>query len=40
MAGKSLSWLNLIKCKVNKVDTWLGHWLRVVGVQRHGVTLI
>ena len=26
--------------KVQEVDTWWGHWLEFVGVQRHGVTLI
>ena len=27
-------------CKVKEVDTWWGHWLGGVGVQRHGLTLI
>ena len=26
--------------KVLEVDTWWGHWLRGVGVQCHGMTLI
>ena len=37
---KSLSGLYLRNCKVQEVDTWLGHWLKGVGVQRHGVTFI
>ena len=38
--GKSLSGLYLRNCKMYEVDTWSGHWLRGVGVQNHGVTLI
>ena len=37
---KILSGLYLRNRKVLQVDTLLGHWLGVVGVQRHGVTLI
>ena len=37
---KILSRLYLGNHKVYEVDTWYGHWLGVVGVQRHGVTLI
>ena len=40
VVGKSLSRLYLRNRKVSEVDTWYGHWLRGVGVQRHGVTLI
>ena len=39
-AGKSLSGLYLTNRKVLEVDTWWGHWLGGVGVQRHGLTLI
>ena len=39
-AYKILSGLYLANCKVYKVDTWYGHWLGVVGVQYHGVSLI
>ena len=37
---KILSGLYLGNCKVEAVDTWYGHWLGVVDVHRHGVTLI
>ena len=37
---KILSGLYLGNCKVWEIDTWLGHWFRVVGVQHHGMTLI
>ena len=40
VAGKSLSRLYLRNRKVWEVDTWQGHWLGIVGVQRRGVTLI
>ena len=38
-AGKSASGLYLRNLKLYNVDTWLGHWLGGVGVQR-SVTLI
>ena len=37
---KILSWQYLRNCKVQEVDTWWGHRWGIVGVQRHGVTLI
>ena len=37
---KILFGLYLRNCKVYEVDTWLGHWLWGVCMQRHGVTLI
>ena len=37
---KILSGLYLRKRKGLEVDTSWGHWLRVVGVQRHGAILI
>ena len=37
---KILSGLYLGNRKVYEFDTWEGHWLGGVGVQRHGVTLI
>ena len=37
---KILSRLYLRDCKVWEVDTWYEHWLGVVGVQHHGLTLI
>ena len=39
-AGKSLSGLYLTNRKVEEVDTWQGHWLGGVGMQRHGMSLI
>ena len=37
---KILSGLYLINRTVQEVDTWLGHWLGGVGVQRHGLIRI
>ena len=37
---KILSRVYLGNCKVQEVDIWYGHWLGVVDVQCHGVTLI
>ena len=37
---KILSGLYLRNHKMQEVELWWGHWLGVVGVQRHGVTLI
>ena len=37
---KILSGVYLGNCKVYDVDTWYGHWLGGVGMQRHGMTLI
>ena len=39
-AGNRLSGLYLRNHKVCEVDTWYRHWLEVVCVQCHGVTLI
>ena len=37
---KIFSGLYLGNHKEQEVDTWFGHWMRVVGVQYHDVTLI
>ena len=37
---KILSGLYFRNCKVQKVDTWSGHWLGAVDMQYHNVTLI
>ena len=39
-AANILSGLDLSNYKGKGVDTWWGHWLGGVGVQRHSLTLI
>ena len=38
LVGKILSGLYLGNHKVKEVDTWYGHWLGGVDVQRHDMT--
>ena len=39
-AANVLSGLDLSNYKGWGVDTWCGHWLGGIGVQRHSLTLI